>query len=117
MTSDLSIALARCRALRRPVGSFSLLTKINGGPYQSSGFDSAWQRMMTAALAAEIVKERFTFHDIRAKGLDDREEQGLNAQLAGGHPDPAMTARYIRSKKGRKYRPLDVKIVEDAEKL
>lgn len=43
----------------------------------------------------------------------DGDEQKLNAQLALGHPDPGMTARYIRSKKGRRKTPLSSKIVED----
>lgn len=79
----------------------------------SSEFKSVWQRMMRKAIEEKISEERFRFHDIRAKHATDRDEQKLNAQLALGHPDPGMTARYIRSKKGRRVTPLGSKIVED----
>jgi integrase len=117
MTPELANALHRCRSLRRRVSSFFLITSRIGMRYSKAGFDSAWQRMINSALNQEIIQERFTFHDIRAKSLSDRDEQDLNAQLAGGHPDPVATARYIRHRKGRKFRPIESKIVEDSGKL
>ncbi|MFA9439453.1 tyrosine-type recombinase/integrase [Uliginosibacterium sp. sgz301328] len=38
-------------------------------------------------------------HDLRAKSLTDADNQGLNAQLLGGHASRQMTERYIRRRK------------------
>ena len=38
---------------------------------------------------------RFTFHDLKAKGISDFEG---DKQLAGGHKSPSMTAIYDRKK-------------------
>lgn len=57
-------------------------------------------------LGSGIIREHFTFHDIRAKHLTDRDDRELNAQLAAGNTDPQTTARYIRNKKGRQFQPL-----------
>lgn len=69
--------------------------------YTLTGFESVWRR---AKLAAKLPDVRF--HDIRAKHATDRDEEGLNAQLALGHTDGATTARYIRHALGRVIRPL-----------
>lgn len=69
--------------------------------YTPSGFETLWRR---AKLAAKLPDVRF--HDIRAKHATDRDEAGLNAQLALGHTDGATTARYIRHELGRVVRPL-----------
>lgn len=69
---------------------------------------------MRMALEKGIIKERFSFYDIRAKHATDKDEQDLNAQLALGHVTPGQTAAYIRSRKGRKIGELKTKIVEVA---
>lgn len=69
---------------------------------------------MGHAISSGRIAEPFTFHDIRAKHATDKEELELNAQLALGHPDAATTARYIRSRKGRKNMPLSLEFVERA---
>jgi integrase len=112
MTPGLSAVIDRARSLRRPIGSFFVITSRKGTPYTEDGFRSAWQRMMAEAIKQGLIQEKFTFHDIRAKHLTDRDEQELNAQLAGGHTDPSITARYIRNRKGRRYKPLQSEIVE-----
>ena len=77
-------------------------TKTSGvRAYTPSGFETIWRR---AKLAAKLPDVRF--HDIRAKHATDRDEAGLNAQLALGHADGATTARYIRHELGRVVRPL-----------
>jgi hypothetical protein len=36
-----------------------------GNPYTDEGFKSVWKRLMKDALAADAIRERFTFHDLR----------------------------------------------------
>lgn len=112
MTPELWSVLDRAKDFRRRSSTFSVITNLEGKPYIDTGFKSAWQRMMRAALKKGIIKERFTFHDIRAKHATDKDEQDLNAQLALGHVTPRQTAAYIRSRKGRKIDALKTKIVE-----
>lgn len=114
MTPQLSAVIDRTRSLRRPIGSFFVITSRKGTPYTKDGFRSAWQRLMAEANKQGLIQEKFTFHDIRAKHLSDRDEQQLNAQLAGGHTDPSVTKRYIRTPKGRIYPPLESEIVKDS---
>ena len=57
-------------------------------------FSSAWQRHMKRCEAAGI--ERFTFHDLKAKGTTDFEGDAGAKQDAGGWKDPKMVDRYDR---------------------
>lgn len=114
MTPELWSVLERTKDFRRRSSTSSVITNLEGKPYVDTGFKSAWQRMMRAALEEGIIKDRFTFHDIRAKHAPDKDEQGLNAQLALGHVTPGQTAAYIRSRKGRKIDTLKTTIVEVA---
>jgi integrase len=65
-----------------------------GQPYTVDGFNSIWQRKMRKALEEDVLAERFTDHDIRAKTGSDAEEAHAVKLLA--HDDPKTTKRYYR---------------------
>lgn len=60
----------------------------DGGRVRPSSFDTAWQRLM-----AKVGVERFTFHDLKAKGVSDT---AGDKQAASGHKTRAMVERYDR---------------------
>lgn len=90
---ELRLTVAACQRLQPRVRR-TLLCSRSGKPYTSSGFQTAWQRLMERAEAAGLA-ERFTFHDLRAKSLSDA---GSTAEAAarGGHADPRITERVYR---------------------
>lgn len=55
----------------------------DGGRLRESTVQTAWQRLMR-----EWLGERFTTHDLKAKGITDTVG---DKQVAGGHKDPKMT--------------------------
>jgi hypothetical protein len=79
----------------------TLVCNLQGKPFTESGFRSNWHRLMQAGLKGRkktngavdfepVIKEAFTFHDLRAKsGSDAADVQEANGPLA--HDDP-MTA-------------------------
>lgn len=74
---------------------------VGGGKrYTSEGFRSVWQRFMRKAIEKGVIKERFTFHDIRAKTVSDEADVDT-AQLRAGHTSKSMTLR-VYSRKIRK---------------
>lgn len=60
-----------------------------GAAIPKEAFKTAWGRIMNKALA-EGLKERFTFHDIKAKGVSDHDSK------ASGHRTKKMQAVYDR---------------------
>lgn len=58
--------------------------------YSEHGFRSAWRRLQDKMDRAGI--ERFTFHDLKAKGISDHK------QNFGGHRSAAMRRVYVRKK-------------------
>lgn len=54
-----------------------------GKRYTEDGFKSIWQGVIRKAIKEGLIKNRFTFHDIKAKGISDY-EQG-DKQLFSGH--------------------------------
>ncbi len=116
MTPEPKAVLERARSLRRRVSSLYVICSRNGTPYTESGFKTAWQRVQRRAIIQGTLKQRFTFHDIRAKHATDRDEERFDAQLALGHLDPSMTKRYIRHRRGRLVEPLSLKKLEDQQK-
>jgi integrase len=83
-----------------------LICRRNGKPFTSSGFQTLWQRLMVLAVEGEknpdgtwqvepVIKERFTYHDIRAKSLSDAKSLA-EAQARGGHADSRITQRVYR---------------------
>ena len=66
----------------------------DGARLRESTVQTAWQRLMRN----EWPGERFTIHDLKAKGITDTKG---DKQSAGGHKDPKMVSTYDRL-------PLDV---------
>jgi integrase len=72
-----------------------------GNAYRETGFKTMWQRLMADALKDGIVKERFTFHDLRAHYTTYFKLQF--GELPEMHADPATTAKvYERSREVRR---------------
>jgi integrase len=70
------------------------VSDVRGDPYvvhrySQSAFRSAWRRLQAAMRTADI--EPFAFHDLKAKGVSDHEDN------FGGHRSPAMRRTYVRS--------------------
>lgn len=74
-----------------------VLRTRKGTRYTSEGFRALWQRYIKKALDKGTIKQRFTFHDIRAKCVSD-EENVDTAQLRAGHTSKAMTLRVYSRK-------------------
>lgn len=72
-----------------------------GNPYSEAGFKAMWNRLMRDAIKAEIVAERFTFHDLRAHYTTHFKLKF--GSLPDMHADPATTAQvYDRSRDVRR---------------
>ena len=69
-----------------------LIHNKNGQKIPDETFSSAWQRLMKRAVANGL-KERFTFHDLKAKGVSDFDG---DKKLASGHRTDAMVDVYDR---------------------
>ena len=69
--------------------SHYLIHNPSGEPIQQSAFTSAWRRVMDNALKNGLT-ERFTFHDIKAKGVSDHESKH------SGHKSERMKHTYDR---------------------
>lgn len=68
------------------------------------GFKSSWQRFMDRLLAEELISERFTEHDIRAKtGSDSDSDEDAQKRLT--HSDVKITRKHYR-RKAEKVSPL-----------
>lgn len=91
--AELRLTVDACLRLEPRVRR-TLLCSRSGRPFTSSGFQTAWQRLMRSAMEAGL-SERFTFHDLRAKSLSDA---GSTAEAAAraGHADPRITERVYR---------------------
>ncbi len=74
------------------IQSFYLLHDQRGQPVKQSTFQSAWNRLMAIALDKGL-QERFTFHDLKAKGITDFDG---DKQKAAGHKSPRMADLYNR---------------------
>lgn len=74
----------------------------NGTGYSADSFGSVWQRRMTKAVAAGVV--RFHEHDIRATTAGESATLG-DAQQILGHANPEITRRIYRRRPER-VRPL-----------
>lgn len=72
-----------------------------GNVYTADGFATMWQKLMTAAVEAGEVKQRFNFHALRAfYATKHKTETGA---LPDMHASPTTTAKiYERSKTGRR---------------
>lgn len=88
-TTALEHAIQAARAINRDVISPWLLHDAWGLQIKAAAFDTAWQRLMARAMENGL-KSRFTFHDIKAKGVTDHKEQWA------GHRSDRMREVYVR---------------------
>lgn len=68
-----------------------LIVTESGTPLQKSSLDSAWQRLMDAAVEAKVITDdqRFTLHGLKHRGITDSTDKA-----SGGHKSPQMRQRY-----------------------
>lgn len=73
-----------------------LFVSERGSRLTRSGFDTTWQRMMRAAVAAKIITdgERFGLHGLKHRGVTDTPGTLADKQQASGHRSDAMAVRY-----------------------
>lgn len=68
-----------------------LFVTSTGGPVSESTLDSAWARLIDAAIAANVIapKDRFTPHGLKHRGITDSQDKA-----SGGHVTETMRRRY-----------------------
>jgi integrase len=93
----------RARQLRGNIRSIYLFCKEDGQPYKFAGLRHMYRMAMDKALAKGVLKEKFNFHDLRAKTYSDDENEQERIKRAG-HVDGAMGRVYDR--KVKKVKPL-----------
>lgn len=105
VSDALKIVLDRMRALPtyNPMGPV-FAAPTTGNAYAESGFTTMWQRLMVDAMAAGVVKERFTFHDLRAHYTTYFKLRF--GELPEMHADPGTTARVYERTREVKRRSL-----------
>lgn len=96
--SDLRKCIDKAKKLRGAVSSIYLFSKDDGQQYSYSGFRSMYVRAMKKAIKKGILKETFTFHDLRAKVYTDEEDESARIARAG-HTDGKMARVYYRKEK------------------
>jgi hypothetical protein len=76
---------------RRP-----LIVTIGGDPIRKSGFETAWQRMITSAIEAGAItaEQRFSLHGLKHRGVTDTEGGREQKQEASGHRSARMLDVY-----------------------
>src|SRR5690606_39154292 len=88
---------------RRPVPmrpeDRTVLVAEGGGALAKSSLDSAWQRLVRAAIHAQVITaaERLSLHDMKRKGVSDTPGTRAEKQLASGHKSEAMLDIYDNS--------------------
>lgn len=86
-TPALRAVVDRLIGLQGPVPTLHLFVGRRGQPLSESGFQTEWQRLMAQAMATGVIKERFTFHDIRAMAAGEYGEG--KHELLGNSPEVA----------------------------
>lgn len=101
-TPRLEKAVKAAKAYQReaptPLDGGYLLHDKKGLAIKKNAFDSAWKRVVTQAMETGItengetlkLEERFTFHDLKAKGISDHQHKH------GGHRSGKMKRVYDR---------------------
>ena len=93
-TDRLRAVVDRARKRDSTIASFWLIHDRHGQPIKRNALQSTWGRKMRKALARGQLKERFSFHDLKAKGVSDFEGDKFKAS---GHKSPRMLAVYDRN--------------------
>jgi integrase len=105
-TPDLREAVNQAKNLPRDVRGMFLLCTKRGRRYTSSGFQSIWQRVMRNAMERQVISERFTFHDIRAKTGSESKDDNLL-----GHRNQRTLSRHYK-RKALRVTPLTPKVLD-----
>ncbi|MGC3959588.1 MAG: tyrosine-type recombinase/integrase [Verrucomicrobiota bacterium] len=99
VTEALEEVLVRCKRMEPMHPRQYVLRNKFGNKYSSEGFRALWQRFIKKALQLGAIKEKFTFHDIRAKCASDHADINKAGDLLG-HQSVVMTkAVYDRSER------------------
>lgn len=99
-TEELSACIDKIKKLpRSKIYSIMLFCNRRGEPLTYDGFSTMWHRTMKKAVAQNLINEKFTFHDIRAKAASDAKNIGHASSLLG-HTNQQFTEKtYIRKRK------------------
>ena len=92
ISTALATVLERMRALPtyNPMGPVFRAPRTSN-PYTDAGFKAMWARLMAKAMAAGVITQRFTFHDLRAHYTSYfKIRHGVLPEM---HADPGTTAR------------------------
>jgi integrase len=112
-SSELKEVIERARNLGPDIRK-TLICNLQGKPFTESGFRSNWHRLIQTGLKGRkrkngvitlepVIKEAFTFHDLRAKSGSDAEDvQEANDRLAH---DDLRTTQVIYRRRPRRARP------------
>ncbi|WP_139557975.1 tyrosine-type recombinase/integrase [Methylotetracoccus oryzae] len=100
-TEGLKAAYNLARATPRRIESMYLIVTREGLKFSSSGFQTAWQRLMAKCLTSGALAERFNFHDLRAKAGSEH----TDAMRLLGHQSPTTTRR-VYERKPDKVKPI-----------
>lgn len=109
-SDELRAVVERARKLGPHIRKTLICTR-SGDPYTESGFRSNWHRLMTGAvegtkrkdgsvLREPVLKESFTFHDLRAKSASDEDDIEVASERLA-HDDRRMTVKVYRRKPRR----------------
>jgi integrase len=104
ITPALEAVLLRARQRPPDLPKVYVVRTRMGRPFSHGGFRMKWQTTMAEALRKGAIKERFTFHDLRAKCASDKESLEGASQLLG-HQGQGMTKR-VYDRKIRMVEPL-----------
>ncbi|MGB9428340.1 MAG: tyrosine-type recombinase/integrase [Gammaproteobacteria bacterium] len=96
-TSELQKLLGECR--EGTIGSMYVLADRKGQPWHQFTLGSAFRRTVAKCIANGALKERFTFHDLRAKAASDTDGKLL------GHAN-TRTLERVYKRKEAKVRPV-----------
>lgn len=82
------------RPEQRPV-----VVSRSGQPLRKSTLDTAWQRLITAAINDGVITpdQRFALHDLKRRGITDTPGTRADKQDASGHRDQGMLDVYDHS--------------------
>lgn len=89
-TPKLRLVVNKLMALEPKLDIGPLVCTESGDSYTEDGFRSTWGRIMDAWVAAKEGRQRFTFHDLRAKAVTKMKEDGRVASELTGHTSEAM---------------------------
>lgn len=104
ISPHLDAILRRARLMAPQLPREYVIRTRKGIPYTGEGFRAIWQRGMRKALKRGIIKERFTFHDLRAKNISDTANI-QDAMDRAGHLSMTMT-KSVYDRGTRKVEPL-----------